>query len=172
MKIIDKIYQTRIVYPVIAEINVCEERNEESIYLQPELFANTHDAQKYLDSSHYDEFSKKSYELEKQYEEDIYCNVEKNDELKVEKEFSELAVDCLSDEMIESFLKDNPEYELKTSTITIDDISFEKKVFVEKTAVRIELDSINEIMMKGDTAEVYFPTNDTSYRMKKEKEVA
>jgi len=172
MKIIENIYQTRIVYPVIAEINVSEERHEDFVHLEPELFANTHDAQEYLDSPHNGEFTKKSYELEKQYEEDIYCNVERRDELEVEKSFHAMSVNSMPTKYIESFLKDNPEYELKTSTITIDDKSFEKRVFVEKTAVRIELDSINEIMMTGDTAEVYFPKNDTSYRMKKEKVVA
>ena len=172
MKIIENIYQTRIVYPVIAEINVSEERHEDFVHLEPELFANTHDAQEYLDSPHNGEFTKKSYELEKQYEEDIYCNVERRDELEVEKSFHAMSVNSMPEKYIESFLKDNPEYELKTSTITIDDKSFEKRVFVEKTAVRIELDSINEIMMTGDTAEVFFPKNDTSYRMKKEKEVA
>ena len=172
MKIIENIYQTRIVYPVIAEINVSEERHEDFVHLEPELFANTHDAQEYLDSPHNGEFTKKSYELEKQYEEDIYCNVERRDELEVEKSFHAMSVNSMPEKYIESFLKDNPEYELKTSTITIDDKSFEKRVFVEKTAVRIELDSINEIMMTGDTAEVFFPKNDTSYRMKKEKVVA
>jgi hypothetical protein len=155
MKILENIYQTRIVYPVIAEINVSEQRHEDFVHLEPELFANTHTAQKYLDSSHYDEFSKKSYELEKYYEEDIHCNVEKRDDLEVEKSYHAMSVNSMPEKYIESFLKDNPEYELKTSTITIDDKSFEKKVFVEKTPIEKELDSINEIMSTGDVAEVY-----------------
>jgi len=144
MKIIENIYQTRIVYPVIAEINVSEERHEDFVHLEPELFANTHDAQEYLDSPHNGEFTKKSYELEKQYEEDIYCNVERRDELEVEKSFHAMSVNSMPEKYIESFLKDNPEYELKTSTITIDDKSFEKKVFVEKDALYNYTHNINE----------------------------
>ena len=97
------------------------------------MFVNSHSAYEYLDKSHDDEI----YKLEKEEEDrlieenpiEIYTDEESDECIK---EVIDYSVDKLNDYQIEKFLKENPEFELKTSTITIDDKTLEKKVFVEK----------------------------------------
>ena len=80
--------------------------------------------------------------LEKQEEERLlkkyYCRYEINpieiyaeiDE--IDAEVIDYSVDSLNLYQIEQFLKDYPSFKLETAIVTIDDKSFEKKVFVEK----------------------------------------
>ena len=130
MRVIDKIYETRIDVPYRSDLQFIDDGE---LTLENQLFVNSHSAYEYLDKSHDDEI----YKLEKEEEDrlieenpiEIYTDEESDECIK---EVIDYWVDKLNDYQIEKFLKENPEFELKTSTITIDDKTLEKKVFVEK----------------------------------------
>ena len=130
MRVIDKIYETRIDVPYRSDLQFIDDGE---LTLENQLFVNSHSAYEYLDKSHDDEI----YKLEKEEEDrlieenpiEIYTDEESDECIK---EVIDYSVDKLNDYQIEKFLKENPEFELKTSTITIDDKTLEKKVFVEK----------------------------------------
>ena len=130
MRVIDKIYETRIDVPYRSDLQFIDDGE---LTLENQLFVNSHSAYEYLDKSHDDEI----YKLEKEEEDrlieenpiEIYTDEESDECIK---EVIDYSVDKLNDYQIEKFLKENPEFELKTSTITIDDKTLEKKVFVDK----------------------------------------
>ena len=133
MRVIDKIYETRIDVPYRSDLQFIDDG---SLILENQLFVNSHSAYEYLDKSHDDEIYKlenaEQDRLIEEYPIEIYADEESDECIK---EVIDYSVDKLNDGQIAQFLKDYPQFELKTSTITIDDKTFEKKVFVEKEGV-------------------------------------
>ena len=133
MRVIDKIYETRIDVPYRSDLQFIDDG---SLILENQLFVNSHSAYEYLDKDHGNEIYKlenaEQDRLIEEYPIEIYADEESDECIK---EVIDYSVDKLNDGQIAQFLKDYPQFELKTSTITIDDKTFEKKVFVEKEGV-------------------------------------
>ena len=156
MRLVNTVFETRISVPYYWDLDFVE---KDSLYLKNQLCLFSDHAYAYLDDA---SLGQQMIKLEKQEEErllkryyseyeinpiEIYAEIDE-----IDAEVIDYSVDSLNHYQIEQFLKDYPSFKLETAIVTIDDKSFEKKVFVEKTALEIELDSINEIMMTGEVA--------------------
>ena len=128
MKILETVFETRIDVPYTSEQEYVEDGE---LTLENKLFINVDDANDYLNKDHHEEVRHLEYNEESRLNDELEIYIE-SDIDRAEKEVITYSVNQLSDHQIEEFLKDNPKFELKTSTMTIDDKTFEKKVFVEK----------------------------------------